>query len=318
MLKTQRSASAASIESELRSGIWQCGRDPDCGGCSLIPQGWWADYRYYMANFHPLLSIVAHDPHHRLHCYHRVLMEIATIGYSFFTARLRPEWIEEQKAPWPWSPWLYTWVLPIPTPSGWTSVPFLFILLIVTIPGIVMWWIFFYLYTCMCGHIDTSRATPAQERRARRITIAGNVVGTATIITGISLFMYNFHTLAPYLRHTVKQVQERVNVTNLHLGLRSCIPDCHTEIDKQFLIFRTGLAGRLMSYLIVAPCYALALPFNPLLAWGQPDPREGYCWGDYIGLGQWRIEKQRFRNTCTLCTLRKSSDRTAYSSLDQF
>merc|ERR1711879_441831 len=58
-----------------------------------------------------------------------------------------------------------------------------------------------------------------------------------------------------------------------------------------------GLVGRLKGY-VIGWLSMVLIYFNPLVAWGQTDPVGGMCIGDLIGLGQWRIEKQRFQTLC--------------------
>eukprot|EP00416_Gambierdiscus_australes_P030838 CAMPEP_0171087998 /NCGR_PEP_ID=MMETSP0766_2-20121228/20500_1 /TAXON_ID=439317 /ORGANISM="Gambierdiscus australes, Strain CAWD 149" /LENGTH=104 /DNA_ID=CAMNT_0011545741 /DNA_START=119 /DNA_END=430 /DNA_ORIENTATION=+ len=46
------------------------------------------------------------------------------------------------------------------------------------------------------------------------------------------------------------------------------------------------LGQRAKSYLI-SLALMVGIYFNPVVAWGQPDPDKGFNLGDYIGLGQW-------------------------------
>merc|ERR1719343_416636 len=52
--------------------------------------------------------------------------------------------------------------------------------------------------------------------------------------------------------------------------------------------------GRLQGYLLFW-IIQFGIYFNLFVAWGQTDPAGGCSLGDYVGLGQWRIEKQRYR-----------------------
>merc|ERR1712070_887398 len=63
------------------------------------------------------------------------------------------------------------------------------------------------------------------------------------------------------------------------------------------VIVETVITGRLEGY-IISWMLMVLLVFNPLVAWGQPDPAGEFCLGDIIGLGQWRIEKQKFQHLC--------------------
>merc|ERR1711974_461380 len=67
------------------------------------------------------------------------------------------------------------------------------------------------------------------------------------------------------------------------------------DIQKLHLV--STLRGRVTSY-IFAWAMMVGVYFNPFVAWGQPDPAGKLCAGDYIGIGQWRVEKQRFQGLC--------------------
>jgi hypothetical protein len=55
------------------------------------------------------------------------------------------------------------------------------------------------------------------------------------------------------------------------------------------------LRGRFLSYFIFW-AMMFGIYFNLFVAWGQTEADGGFSLGNHVGLGQWRIEKQRFRN----------------------
>lgn len=68
-------------------------------------------------------------------------------------------------------------------------------------------------------------------------------------------------------------------------------------------------AGRVKGYIISWVLFLL-LDFNVLVAWGQTNPDGPFCLGDLIGIGKWRIEKQKLQHCCitSLRTLDLRSD----------
>merc|ERR1712232_81540 len=70
-----------------------------------------------------------------------------------------------------------------------------------------------------------------------------------------------------------------------------CASCMHWEYPSHVVYARAQ--GYLMSWMIIVGIY-----FNPVVAWGQPDPHGKFCLGDLGGLGQWRIEKQKFQARC--------------------
>lgn len=242
-------ASGTAARRETR--MLQLGCDRDCeGACNPIPPGWWADLHYYSANNHPVHGILACDPNHSLSRLERVGMELSTFGFSFFVVGLQATWVEQGKAP-----------------VQFLTQPLAFSILIVTIPGIVIWQLLFFLFTCpKCGLVDLAQAGTKELSRARLWSGIGAATGWSLLVLGLL-----------YLG--------LVAVKEYQLG------------DQHQLHSSTVLLGRLRGY-IVSWVLMLLLSFNPFIAWGQPDPAGKCSLGDIVGLGQWRIEKQRFQNFC--------------------
>jgi len=226
--------------------IFQCGRDPDCKGSTIIPPDWIHDFYYYSANNHPLHGIFCCDNEHPLEKKERLCMEIATWGFSFYTVMLKTAWVNQGNAP---IPMLENKVM--------------FSLVVVTVPSMVMFWVLFLLFTCPCYVVDESTNDAASVKKARRCMRIGAVVAYTLCAIGILFFL-------------VRLVFSKV-AQHHHMHLKSVI------------------ISRLSSY-VIAWLMMLLIYMNPLLAWGQTDP-DGTpsSLADLIGLGQWRIEKQRFQ-----------------------
>lgn len=213
----------------------------------FFPPGWRSDFHYYSANNHPLHGIVASDPHSRLSRNEWLLLEVATIGFMVCTGNLQESWVLEKQAP-----------------IAILSNPRIFKLAIVTIPGVLVWQMLFFLFTCPTCLVDESSSTSAVKSKA----------------------------------HWWSHLGEKIGHFCMGLGLLANIWILHkTHMIGETTIIETVVVSRLEGY-IISWLMMLLLTFNPFLAWGQPDPKGGFCLGEYIGIGQWRIEKQRFQHHC--------------------
>jgi len=226
---------------------FQCGRDPDCKDARLLPPGLFSDFMFYSANNHPLHGIFACDPENALSWIERVVVEVTTVGLTLFAVFFQEEWVQNgnppKRFPQLGNPWVFSVVM-------------------VTLPGILIWWTLFLLFTCpWCGQIDRSRASASQIRVASYWSWAGACLGYALFGLGIAAII---------LPRVAADLQE-----------------CGGTI------FYGRLRGYVITWMLMVFVY-----FNPFIAWGQPNPNGPMCFGDYIGLGQWRIEKQRFQALC--------------------
>jgi len=228
------------------SSQFQFGPDPDTGDWGTLPQGWWSDLCFNLANSHSLWGIVACDPLHPLTGMERLVIEISTLGFMLYTERLRKHEGEG------------------------------FMLMGgITLAGIVISAVLTHLFTTPgYGHVDEARATDTQRWRAKCIQFGMGGIGYALVLlSGILcyLFLRNSDRLAQYLA--------------------------------------LALLGRGQGY-ILEILYKFFWTFNPYIAWGEPDPRvvASPSWyqsvlhsvQSIIGLGQWRLEKQRFQRSCSL------------------
>jgi len=103
-----------------------CDEDVAQNGNHIYPPGLVEDLLYYSANNHPLHGMFASDPSHRLSKVERAAMELATIGFAFFTVGLRNHRVVEGKAP-----------------NEYLKNRHIFSIVIVTIPSMIIWWFFF-------------------------------------------------------------------------------------------------------------------------------------------------------------------------------
>lgn len=227
---------------------FQCGWD---GPRFRLPVGWWPDMVYYSANNHPLHGIFACDSEHPLSWIERLVMEVASIGFSAATLALHDKWVIQHRG------------LNEETAAAILGNEFIFSLVVVTLPSVVMWWTLFLLFTCAKCHPNEAKVTEQEIVKARRWRFVGAAIGYMLVVVGIA----GWFSLR-YL-HKIGRRLHRIRLVK----------------------------GRLKAY-VIATFMMVFVYFNPFVSWGQPVPGERFNLGDYIGLGQWRIEKQRFQAMC--------------------
>jgi len=234
------------IETSSSPETFQIGRDCDDSGYRLFPNGWTEDFLYYSANNHPLHGIFSCDRFHPLSWIERLMMELATFGMAFFTLFLHDKWVDSSAHA-------------AAHKVGILSNPMVFSLVVVTIPGIIVWWTLFLLFTCKWGIVNMAREDVAGRQRGRNLQCACEAIGHTLVLLGVAFLglhgLRNLHNVQPVVMGRVK--------------------------------------GYVIAWFMMGFVY-----FNPLVAWGQPNPVGAFCFGDLIGLGQWRIEKQRFQTMC--------------------
>merc|ERR1712129_89658 len=235
----------------------QCGIDPDCRRYSrqwLIPPGWWKDLVYYSANNHPLHGIVSCDPCGRLSAFERAMLEIATCGFSLVNQNLKLAWVEHKR---------HTFVEGTAPPLALRQ-PLIFSVLVVTIPGVFIWYALYFLFTMpKCGMVNGALASRQELERAKRFTCCGETCGHILVLVSVVFIIWRIIVNPHGVWHNLLAV----------------------------------LFSRLQAY-VCAWLFMLFLTFNPVAAWGQPDPSGPFCAGDLLGLGQWRVEKQKFQVSC--------------------
>mmetsp|Transcript_61624 Transcript_61624/g.198480 ORF Transcript_61624/g.198480 Transcript_61624/m.198480 type:complete len:475 (+) Transcript_61624:118-1542(+) len=144
--------------------------------------------------------------------------------------------------------------------------PLLYKLLISTLLSMVVWWTLFLLFTCpKLGSVDESQAGQRQIKKAKCWRCCGESLGYIVVVVGLCLILVTVYR---------------------GCGQGKLVNYCLTVVS-----------GRIMGY-VISWCLFAFVYFNPIIAWGQPDPNAKFNLGDYIGLGQWRIEKQRFQMRC--------------------
>lgn len=137
-----------------------------------------------------------------------------------------------------------------------------------TVPGVVLWWVLFLLFVCpKLGIINEASSTEELRTRAKKWRCVGEIVGYMIAMC----VLIGAGALAKHGRDYIR-------------------PGADTS---------TVLQGRVRGYFVFWFLQAFVY-FNPLVAWGLPDTTTsafGYV-GSLIGLGQWRIERQRFEWIC--------------------
>lgn len=143
-----------------------------------------------------------------------------------------------------------------------------FILVVVTIPSVLAWKILFLLFTCKCGQVNHAQSLKQERERAWRLRTAAATLAYIMCILGILCIAKFFITI--------------------HYDTES----------KLFAVCGWVLIARFKSYLFEW-WLILFVRFNLLIAWGTTDPSGPPArLGDCIGLGKWRIEKQRAQVKC--------------------
>eukprot|EP00928_Gymnodinium_smaydae_P044743 TRINITY_DN29861_c0_g1_i2.p1 TRINITY_DN29861_c0_g1~~TRINITY_DN29861_c0_g1_i2.p1 ORF type:complete len:455 (+),score=76.08 TRINITY_DN29861_c0_g1_i2:66-1430(+) len=236
-----------SPEATVKIPVVQFGRDPDCEGSWPLPPGLLEDLAYYSANNHPFHSIFCCDPENALSWLERCVMEVTTVALTLFSGFFHKEWVVEERPPGSFPALGY---------------PYVFSVVMITLPGLLVWWTLFLLFTCPCGgQVNLSRATKEEERRAARWSYAGASIGYLLFAIGLSALF---------------------------------LPSIGADFMQCYgIILLARVRGYVINWLLMVFIY-----FNPFLAWGQANPRGPPIVGDLIGLGQWRIEKQKYLARC--------------------
>lgn len=246
----------------MPSGL-QIGLDPDRKTQEkphmLWANGWAEDYLYFCANTHPFFGIFFCDTEHALSSEERFVMELTTIIMSFSAVYFKKQ-VENGNPP-----------------MGWEALedPTIFSIVIVTMPGLLLWQILFMLFTTPgIGYVDICKSSDEAIQKAYRIRTIGGVIGWAIVI----------------------------------LGALTCVPIfVWPNLGRLGMLLTARLSGYVIAFVI-----PLCKAYNPVIALGQPDPYNtgfktqagGLNWA-YIfgmgGLGQWRIEKQKAQAIFAKC-----------------
>mmetsp|Transcript_58329 Transcript_58329/g.115619 ORF Transcript_58329/g.115619 Transcript_58329/m.115619 type:complete len:620 (-) Transcript_58329:205-2064(-) len=138
---------------------------------------------------------------------------------------------------------------------------------VVTLPGMALWWTLFLLFNCpRLGVVDEALSKKEDIEQARRCRCLGIVLASLLII-----FVVGGVVGVSFWRD---------------LGWKSA----------SLRVLRGRTRGYVISWFLQAFVY-----FNPLIAWGDTGetPTLFGTIGDLIGLGQWRIERQKFKLRCS-------------------
>lgn len=228
----------------------------------MVPQGWWQDLYYYSANCHPIHGIFACDPANMLSTAERICIEVATVTFALITTQKHYMWVERGNAP-----------------HEWLQNELVYSLFIVSVPSIIMYQVLIALFSRM-GLVNTAsdfgRAKVLQAKTKKQV---GETCGYILVAA-----------LLLYCTYIYRACFTDVWAMEVEDGETHAVCLAWDNIP-------TVVRGRLLSYVITAVLFVV-LAFNPLVAWGQPDPAASFVLGDYIGVGQWRIERMRFKWRC--------------------
>jgi hypothetical protein len=232
------------------------GLDPDIPAarkwtCTIVAPGWWEDLKYYSANNHPLHGIFMCDPAHPLDWRERVMMEVVVFCLTYASLYAHKRCMYTQYG--------------LDEKFGLDETTFN--LLCVTLPGMVLWYVLFYMYTCPCANVDEIHSTRCAQATMKCLRIFSEDVAHTIVLFGFLYLVWHLH----------------VNASTRDLrGI--VLPVCVARAR-----------GYAISWLLMLFVY-----FNPLVAWGQPHAlaRRGALdtLADLVGLGQWRVEKMRFQS----------------------
>jgi hypothetical protein len=136
----------------------------------------------------------------------------------------------------------------------------------VTIPSMIIFYVLFFLFTTpKCGMADESTATEAEVNRAKMISHIGDMVGNLCVFSLILIALCR-----------VWIFNDGDNL-NFHVA---------------WTVFMSRGFSYLLGWFLMVSIY-----FNPVIAWGASKPGTTSV-GDYIGLGQWTVEKNRLQLSC--------------------
>ena len=161
----------------------------------------------------------------------------------------------------------HQWIVMGNAPLPWLENPTVFGIVFVTVPGMIVWRILFLLFTCPCASIDESMADRQEVRRSAHQRLCAAFLAYFLVVIGLCIVV---------LHAWVVMVRGKSN-----------------DLEHMPAV----IAGRMRAY-IIAWVTMFLIFFNPFIAWGQPNIDGPTSWGDYIGIGSWRIQKQRFQSLC--------------------
>jgi len=219
-------------------GRFQVGLDPEWRTCLQ-------DFSFYSANNHPLHGIFCCSPDHPLSWQERLVIEAVTVMFTYFTIWLAGENAEEHFAN-----------------------DFMFSIVFSTLPGVVLWWTFFLLFTCpklgIANEAKSKKEDIAQARKWQCVGESLSYVIAVCVLIGVISFAITGR----------KYISLRDNTV-------------------------AGIRGRVQGYIVFWLLQTFVY-FNPIVAWGQPHLTTtafGFL-GNITGLGKRRIERQKFQYIC--------------------
>lgn len=222
-------------------GKGDCGLSDGSDGCCVSDwSAWWADYCYYVCNAHPLLSIFLVDRDHPLERAERVMMEFITMSFSLMMSGMHD-----------WQP------LPDGKVGDAFSQKTVYSIVFITIPGMILYQIVLFLYTCPLKtcHRDRTAASVAAIEYMDHCNKVGKWVALIFVFGGCVCFIVG---MLEYFNYNV---------------------------DSNLLI--VFLQGRLQGYVLFF-ITTLALQFNPLVAITL-----SICGYPLYSVGNWTLERRK-------------------------
>jgi len=194
----------------------------------------------------------------------RAITEVLTISFAVVLIRSRASYVVQNLAP-----------VPMLTNGFWYD------LIVLTIPGMILWQFIFLLFTCpRLGMANPSKQQRSQVRTAEMFTTLGAMIAYVTCFVMVT----------------------------------AVVADEARRYKLTAVILWQVLQSRFKAYFISWAFYLL-VPFNLLIAWGTSEPLDKKnTFADWIGIGQWRIEKQRFQGR--LCDAADFLDRQVERGFD--
>jgi len=246
-MKRKRSITEEYQYRSMKLSRFQVGLDREFCDC-------WPDFWYYSANYHPLHGIFSGAPDSILSWRMRLALELVTIAFSYFTY-----WLAEYND--------RSALLNVfdKDPDHVGNIIF-FNTIVVTLPGMALWWILFLLFNCpKLGVVDEALSSKEKVEQARCCRCTGIIIAWLVLVFVV------------------------VGVLGVSLW-----KDLGWKKDT-ISVVRGRAKGYLVSWFLQTFVY-----FNPLVAWGEvgETPTVFGTIGDLIGLGQWRIERQKFKLRC--------------------
>jgi hypothetical protein len=142
---------------------------------------------------------------------------------------------------------------------------FYYRLVMVTFGSIAIYYALFFMFTTPWAMIDESLSSEDKVKKAKQTSHAGDILGGCCVFTLIGTAVWR--------------------IANLDQSNNSLLSIAE-------IVFHSRIMSYFISWFLTITVY-----FNPFMAWGATDPEKSSI-GDWIGLGQWVVEKQKLQLVC--------------------